>query len=88
MNGLGNTVFRPSKIEDHIYDYIEQPHFLCSSREYRAAVMEGVENYFNEFVSEQWNIIYDNYPDMTGASVSICWIEQGYLHHIILNIRY
>ena len=88
MNGIGNTVFRPSKVEDQINDYLNQPHWIVSSREYRADAMEGIQNYLDEHFGGQWNMIYDDYPDMTGASVSIAWIEDGYLHHIVLNIRY
>ena len=31
MNGIGNTVFRPSKVEDQINDYLNQPHWTVSS---------------------------------------------------------
>ncbi len=88
MSGIGNTVWRPSKVEDQIYEYLNQPHFLCSSSEYRATAMEGIQNYLDEHFAGQWNIIEDPYPNMTGASVSVCWIEDGYLHHIVFNVRY
>jgi hypothetical protein len=45
--------------------------------------MDYLENCGIEF-----NMIEDPYPDMTGASLSICWIEGGYLHHIVLNLKY
>ncbi|MBQ8241077.1 MAG: hypothetical protein IJZ38_09640 [Bacteroides sp.] len=36
----------------------------------------------------EFNMIEDPYPNMAGASLSICWIEDGHLHHIVLNLKY
>ena len=86
MNGIGNE-FHPSVIEDRIYDLINEPDYIASSSEYDRiagpAIMEYMEN-----CGGQFNIIEDPYPDMTGASLSICWIEDDYLHHIVLNLKY
>lgn len=86
MNGIGND-FHPSHIEDRIYDLINEPDYIASSSEYDRtagpAIMEYLEN-----CCVQFNMIEDPYPDMTGASLSICWIESGYLHHIVLNLKY
>lgn len=86
MNGIGNE-FHPSVIEDCIYDILCEPEYVVSTREYTKDAIDAVQAYLEE-CGNQFNIIEDSYPDMTGASVSICWIEKGYLHHIVLNIRY
>ena len=84
MNGIGND-FHPSVIEDSIYEILDE-HSLSSHDHERTAgpaVMEYLENCCVEF-----NIIEDPYPNMTGASVSVCWIEDGHLHHLVFNVAY
>lgn len=87
MAGIGNSHWRPSQIEDYIYELINVPDFLVSSSEYTKDVIPTIQEYLN-MCAVQYNIIEDSYPNMSGASVSICWIEMTFLHHIVLNIRY
>lgn len=86
MNGIGNE-FHPSLIEDGIYEICDEHDYCVSSHEYDRTVGPAIMEYL-ENCGVQFNIIEDPYPDMTGASLSICWIEDGYLHHIVLNIKY
>lgn len=86
MNGVGNE-FHPSIVEDVIYKLINTEEHTVSSSEYDRTIGPEIMTYL-ESLGIQFNIIEDPYPNMTGASVSICWIEVGYLHHIVLNIRY
>ena len=86
MNGIGND-FHPSVIEDTIYDIINTEEHTVSSSEYDRTIEPEIMKYL-ENCCVQFNIIEDPYPDMTGASLSICWIEDNYLHHIVLNIKY
>ena len=86
MSGIGNN-FHPSVIEDTIYDLIDEPDYIVSSSEYDRTIGPAIIKYL-EACGVQANIIEDPYPDMTGASLSVAWIEDVYLHHIVLNIRY
>ena len=86
MNGIGND-FHPSYIEDTIYDIIDTEEHTMSSSEYDRTIGPEIMEYL-ENCGVQFNMIEDPYPDMSGASLSICWIEDSYLHHIVLNIRY
>lgn len=86
MNGIGND-FHPSYIEDTIYDIIDTEEHTMSSSEYDRTIGPEIMNYL-ENCGVQFNIIEDPYPDMTGASLSIAWIEDSYLHHIVLNLKY
>ena len=86
MNGIGND-FHPSYIEDTIYDIIDTEEHTMSSSEYDRTIGPEIMEYL-ENCGVQFNMIEDPYPDMTGASLSICWIEDSYLHHIVLNIKY
>lgn len=86
MNGIGND-FHPSYIEDTIYDIIDTEEHTMSSSEYDRTIGPEIMEYL-ENCGVQFNIIEDPYPDMTGASLSIAWIEDSYLHHIVLNIKY
>lgn len=87
MSGIGNNVFHPSVVEDTIYEILEDVDYLVSTREYTKDAIDAVQAYL-ENCGNQFNIIEDSYPDMTGASVSIAWIEEGHLHHIVLDVRY
>ncbi len=86
MNGIGND-FHPSVIEDTIYNIINTAEHTVSSSEYDRTIGPEIMAYL-EGCGIQFNIIEDPYPDMTGASLSICWIEFSYLHHIVLSIKY
>ena len=84
MNGIGND-FHPSVIEDTIYEILDE--FTYTSREYDRNAGPAIMNYL-ENCGVQFNMIEDPYPTMTGASVSICWIEDNYLHHIVIDVFY
>lgn len=84
---IGSAGFTPSIIEDGIYNLIDHPDFIVSSKEYTEKCMRAVESFLISY-RVKWNCIWDSYPDETGASVSFAWIEAGKLHHIVLNVRY
>ena len=87
MNGIGNE-FHPSVIEDEIYDLCDETgEYIASSHAYERTVGPAIIEYLENCLV-QFNMIEDPSPDMTGASLSICWIEDDHLHHIVLNIRY
>lgn len=86
MNGIGNG-FHPSMIEDTIYDIINNEKYIVSTSEYERTVGPAILSYLGK-CGVQFNMIEDPRPDMSGASLSICWIEDDYLHHIVLNIKY
>jgi len=82
---IGNIHFRPSIIEDTIYEILDSdPEFIYSSQEYTPDAIEKVFEYMNTLTGE-WSAIDDVYPDEDGGSVSICWIEAGHLRHIVIN---
>ena len=88
MNGIGNE-FHPSVIEDALYNIINAEEHIVSSSEYDCTVGTAIMEYLDEH-AVCFNIIEDPYPNMNGASLSICWTEghQHHLHHIVLNIKY
>ena len=88
MNGIGND-FHPSVIEDTIYEICDENEgeYIASSYEYERTVGPAIMAYL-ENCYVQFNMIEDPYPNMSGASLSICWIEDDYLHHIVLNLKY
>lgn len=84
---IGSTKFHPSMIEDEIYNILDSnPEFIISSEEYTKEAIEKVIEYMSNCKSE-WSLIDDPHPDYEGGSVSICWIEEGHLHHIVLSYR-
>lgn len=89
---IGSAQFHPSVIEDQIYEVLDSdPYYIVSSTEYTQEAIEEVINFMSELYEDsglQYSIIDDPYPDMEGGSVSICWIENTFLHHIVLNYRY
>ena len=89
---IGSIQFHPSVIEDKIYDILDSnPDFIISSREYTHEAIEEVINFMSELYENsnlQYSIIDDAHPDEEGGSVSICWIENGYLHHLVISYRH
>ena len=86
MTGVGNE-FHPSAIEDGIYEICDEVDYCISSHEYDRTVGPAIMAYLENCCVE-FNMIEDPYPNMAGASLSICWIEDGHLHHIVLNLKY
>ena len=89
---IGTANFHPSAIEDEIYDILDSsPDYIVSSRDYtREAIEEVIEFMYKKAQSNgmEYDIIDDTHPDESGGSVSICWIETGHLHHIVLSYRH
>ena len=88
---IGSAQFHPSVIEDQIYEILDSdPDYIVSSEEYTKEAIEEVINFMSERYEKsglQYSIIDDTHPDDEGGSVSICWIESCFLHHIILSYR-
>ena len=85
---IGTAKFHPSRLEDNIYNILDSdPEFIVSSKEYTSQAIAAVVEYMNTYRGE-WSLIDDMYPNEMGGSVSICWIECGHLHHIVLNYTY
>lgn len=89
---IGSTTFHPSAIEDEIYDILDSsPDYIVSSSDYTQEAIEKVMEFMSEKAMSngmEYDIIDDTHPDEEGGSVSICWIENGHLHHIVLNYRH
>lgn len=89
---IGSVQFHPSVIENQIYEILDSdPKYIVSSREYTQEAIEEVINFMSELYENsglQYSIIDDSHPDEEGGSVSICWVEVGHLHHIVLNYAY
>ena len=89
---IGSVQFHPSVIEDQIYEILDSdPKYIVSSKEYTQEAIEEVINFMSELYEHsglQYSIIDDAHPDEEGGSVSICWIENTFLHHIVLSYRH
>lgn len=89
---IGTANFHPSAIEDEIYDILNSsPDHIVSSSDYTQGAIEKVIEFMYEKAKSngmEYDIIDDTHPDEEGGSVSICWIESGHLHHIVLSYRY
>jgi hypothetical protein len=85
---IGNCGFHPSLIEDRIYDILDSdPDYLYSTEVYWQISQEKIIEYLN-VTGVQWSMIADAWQNMEGESTSICWIEDGHLHHIVLQFKY
>lgn len=88
---IGTANFHPSAIEDEIYDILNSsPDHIVSSSDFTQGAIEKVIEFMYEKAKSNgmvYDIIDDSHPDEEGGSVSICWIEAGHLHHIVLSYR-
>ena len=89
---IGSTTFHPSAIEDEIYDILDSSsEFIVSSSDYAPDAIDKVMEFMAEKAENdgvEYDIIDDPHPDAAGGSLSICWIEDGHLHHIVLTYRH
>lgn len=89
---IGNTNFHPSAIEDEIYNILNSsPDYIVSSKAYTQVAIDKIIDFMSEKAKSnnmEYDIIDDTYPNKEGGSVSISWIENGHLHHIVINYRY
>lgn len=83
MNGIGNTGFHGSIVEDHIYDIMMDGHIMIAGTEdtYDEELFDAVQEFFTEkCASIQWNMMCSMWPNEEGGTVSCAWIEAGILH--------
>lgn len=75
------TVWRPSKIEDEIYGILEDYEVGTNLYEYDAtnAAADFLCNYYPTI---QWQLGCSEWPDYSGGSCFISWIENDHLHTI------
>ena len=89
---IGTANFHPSAIEDKIYDILNSsPNHIVSSCDFTQEAVDKVIEFMGEEAKSngmEYDIIDDPHPDEEGGSVSICWIEAGHLHHIVLSYRH
>lgn len=93
MEGIGNCEWHSSEIEDEIYNLLNSNlDFIAGIETYTAEAIDAVSAHLLKVSQErhgiQWNVIENPHPNMEGASASICWIENGFLNHIVLDVKY
>lgn len=85
---IGNCGFHPSLIEDRIYDILDSnPDYLYSSEVYWKNAQDPIIEYL-EVTGVQGSMIASCWQNMEGETTSIAWIEDGHLHHIMLDFKY
>lgn len=89
---IGTMTFHPSAIEDEIYNILNSsPDYIVSSKAYTQVAIDKIIDFMSEKAKSnnmEYDIIDDTYPNEEGGSVSISWIENSHLHHIVINYRY
>ena len=76
-------------IKDEIYRILaSDPSYMKSYSEATEAGVEAVLEYMRSLRRHfQWDYSYTSHPDEEGATVSICWIDDGQLELITLTYR-
>lgn len=77
MIGSGKG-FVPSKIENEIYDLIEE--YEIGLDRYEKEVSDEIMNYFSCKKDIQWQLDCAEWPDMTGGVCYVSFIENNVLH--------
>ena len=81
---LGNTVPRPSSIENKIYDIMDD--YTVGIDTYEAELVMVIADYFNdEHPKVEWNLCCSEWPDLTGGACFVSWIESGHLRAICFD---
>ena len=76
-------------VKDEIYRLLaSDPSYMMSYSEATEKGIEAVLNYMRTLACYlQWDYSYTTHPDEEGATVSICWIDDGQLELITLTYR-
>ena len=78
------TNWRPSAIEDKIYDMMEGHE--AGVEVYEEALTDLISDYLTKnFPGMEWNLGCSPWPNMDGGVCFICWIEEGHLHSIVFD---
>ena len=78
---LGNTKFNPSAIEDAIYDMMDN--YMLGMEIYEERLVDVVSDFLgNHCSSIEWQLGCSEWPDCSGGTCFVSWIEAGHLHSI------
>jgi hypothetical protein len=83
---LGNTKFHPSFIEDEIYEMMDD--YAIGSDTFGEALISATSKFFVERHPEvEWHLGCSVWPDYTGGTCFVSWIENGHLHMLGFDYR-
>lgn len=74
------TEWKPSHIENDLYDIMESHEIGLNL--YEEDVVEEIIEYFTHKFNVQWLLDQSEWPDMTGSSCFISFIDDGTLHMV------
>lgn len=80
---FGNSGFHPSRVENRIYDLMNEPEFLCGLDVYTDSLFDAVCDMIKqEFPGVEWEAhAHPTWvPGVCG--VSFAWVEDGHIHLI------
>ena len=76
--------FRPSKVEDEIYDTMES--YVAGSDLYNEGLVDAITDYFTNYnPAAEWKLCCSPWPNMAGGVCSVCWIEDGHVHMVAFD---
>lgn len=78
------TSWRPSKIEDAIYDILED--YEVKIDVYEESATEATANFLHLHTPAiQWQLSCSSWPDGSGGTCAVAWIEDGTIHSIMFD---
>ena len=81
---ISNTTFHPSRVEDRIYDLMEQEEYIVGIDLYTENLFTAV----HKMITEEFpNVEYETYATRSIRSADIylqsfAWVEDGHVHLI------
>ena len=79
------TEWRPSHIENDLYDIMEN--YEIGFDLYEEGAVEEISEYFTRKANIQWQLGCSELPDMTGGSCFVSFVDNGTLHMIGFDYR-
>ena len=81
---ISNTTFHPSRVEDRIYDLMEQEEYTAGIDLYTESLLNAVHNMI---IKEFPEVEYETFAvrSLRGAGIyiqSFAWVEDGHIHLI------
>ena len=83
---LGNTKFNPSFVEDEIYEMMDD--YVEGSDLYNEGLVSAVTDFLTNYnPGVEWNLGCSEWPNCSGGSCFVSWIENGHLHMIAFDYK-
>lgn len=79
--------FNPSKIEDELYSIMDD-YETEGTDLFNYGVTDAIADYLLNHAKVEYQLCCSNWPDETGGTCGVSWVENGHPHLILFDYKY